>query len=40
MIKKKKVMIQLSRGCVNSEPEGQEIKHEEVMEEKKKQTLG
>ncbi|XBI55188.1 hypothetical protein VPH35_037057 [Triticum aestivum] len=29
MIKKKKKMIQLSRGCLNSEPEGQEIKHEE-----------
>ena len=29
MIKKKKMMIQLSRGCVNSEPEEQEIKHEE-----------
>lgn len=29
MIKNKKMMIQLSRGCLNSEPEGQEIKHEE-----------
>ena len=29
MIKKKKMMIQLSRGCVNSEPEEQEIKHED-----------